>query len=632
LAWNDDLPQQTPAYGIASDDAERTRVVAGPGTGKSFSLRRRVARLVEQGAEPERILAVTFTRIAAEDIRREMHSLDVEGAESIYARTLHSLAMSILSRRHVVESLGRETRPMGTFEVEPLLHDLSRVHGDKRRREKRLEAYLAAFATDQNDDPLDCADQADREFRRELVSWLTFHRAMLIGELIPFFYTYLRDNPAAQEFGDFDHILVDEYQDLNKVEQGVVELMGRDASLMIVGDENQSIYSFKHAHPEGILEWEEENDDRSDHQLVECYRCPRRVVSMANSLIANNQGGAARPLRARRQNGEGVVSILQFQTSESEADGIVADIVRRIEAGTRPEDILVLTTRKVLGMKIADRLREAAVAHREYLRESVLQSDEVTERLCLLLLVADRDNRPALRWLIGRGHATFRAPQYQRLRELCEDEDAAPWDVLCSIADDERPLPHTAQMIERFREIRQRVEALQILDDPEDIVEELFPDGDDEFARIRELVAEELEDDTDIAAITSIIWEKMYEPDFPDDAEYVRVMTLYGSKGLGTPIVYVTSLNEGLLPSLPEEGDTPQTIARKIAEQRRLFYVALTRAKTESGRGLPGELILSGFRLFGYDEAHRFNGGNMNARASRFLAELGPDAPRAQRG
>ena len=295
MAWDDGLQRGTSAYNIASDQGSRLRVIAGPGTGKSFSMRRRVARLIESGAEPDRILAVTFTRIAAEDVRRELNGLDVEGAEDIEARTLHSLAMKILRKQGVMDSLGRVTRPMLGFELEPLLHDLANPSfGHKRERLKRIKAYEAAFARSQDEDPIEAADGTDRIFRAALVDWMKFCNCILLGEAIPFLYLYLRDNPASPEFTLYDYILVDEYQDLNKVEQSVISMLGRDSEIVIVGDDNQSIYSFKHAHPAGIIEWEGDNRDRSDHELTICYRCPERVVSMANSLIAHNpRGGRA---------------------------------------------------------------------------------------------------------------------------------------------------------------------------------------------------------------------------------------------------------------------------------------------------------------------------------------------------
>jgi len=632
MPWDDNLDEQSPAYGIAADGGRRVRTIAGPGTGKSFSMRRRVARLIEQGVDPSRILAITFTRIAAEDIRRELHGLGIAGSEKIEARTLHSLAMRMLSRRHVIQLLGRHTRPMGNFETNPLLYDLSDEFGTKRQRQDRVKEYEAAFATHQDDDPLNCADDKDRNFRAELVDWLTFHRCMLIGELIPFMYTYLRDNPAAREFANYDHILVDEYQDLNKVEQSSLNILGRDCHMIIVGDDNQSIYSFKYAHPDGITEWEDGNPGRSEHALIDCYRCPERVVSMANSLIAHNAQGLARPLAALPHNGVGEASLVQFKTSDDEADGIAASIVQKVAAGVRPEDILVLTPRKKLGMKIADRLREAAIPCREYLSESQLETDDVTERLALLMVASDQDDRPALRWLLGYGSADFRAGQYKRLRQFCEIENLSPWEALADIDAGRRQLGRCRTLMERFAQIRDRIAALVELGGAQEIVDELFPADEPEFERMRELVAAEITAETELHEVASLILEKIYEPDFPADADYVRVMTLYGSKGLGTPVVYLTSLVDGLVPRFDDPQDNAVERQRKREEQRRLFYVALTRVKVDRARGLPGELIMSNFTQYGYDEAHTLNNGNVTALSSRFLTELGERAPKAVRG
>jgi DNA helicase-2/ATP-dependent DNA helicase PcrA len=107
----------------------------------------------------------------------------------------------------------------------------------------------------QHDDPGFAQSEEDIAFANDLVQWLIFYEAMLIGEVIPKFYEYLRTNPAARERTEYSHILVDEYQDLNKAEQSVIELLSDNADVCIVGDDDQSIYSFKYAHPEGIREW-----------------------------------------------------------------------------------------------------------------------------------------------------------------------------------------------------------------------------------------------------------------------------------------------------------------------------------------------------------------------------------------
>src|SRR6476620_5498308 len=121
MSWDRDLDPKSPGYGIASSQTRFNRVVAGPGTGKSFALKRRVARLLEQDADPTRILPVTFTNVAAEDLQREMLQVGVPGCERIRGSTLHSLCMRILARQNVFEAIGRTPRPLNRFEMEPLL-------------------------------------------------------------------------------------------------------------------------------------------------------------------------------------------------------------------------------------------------------------------------------------------------------------------------------------------------------------------------------------------------------------------------------------------------------------------------------------------------------------------------------
>jgi DNA helicase-2/ATP-dependent DNA helicase PcrA len=119
MPWDENLDPRSPAYGIASAAERFVHVVAGPGTGKSFALKRRVERLLEQGADPARILPVTFTNVAAEDLQREMLQVGVPGCEAIRGATLHSFCMRILSRQNVLESIGRIARALNRFEMEP---------------------------------------------------------------------------------------------------------------------------------------------------------------------------------------------------------------------------------------------------------------------------------------------------------------------------------------------------------------------------------------------------------------------------------------------------------------------------------------------------------------------------------
>ena len=156
MPWSDDVIAGTPAYAIAASTNPRIRIVAGPGTGKSFAMKRRVARLLEEGVEPDSILPVTFTRVAAEDLHRELVGMSVPGCDSLNGVTLHSLSLKMLMRNHVLEATGRTARPLNEFEVEALICDLMEAHGGKRavgRLRKRTKLRGRASSIISRDTP-----------------------------------------------------------------------------------------------------------------------------------------------------------------------------------------------------------------------------------------------------------------------------------------------------------------------------------------------------------------------------------------------------------------------------------------------------------------------------------------------
>ena len=289
MSWADGLDRTGPAYQIASSTNSRIRVLAGPGTGKSFAMKRRVARLLESGVAPEAILPVTFTRVAAEDLHRELSGMGIPGCDRLHGVTLHSLALRILMQNHVLSATGRVPRPLHEFETEPLICDLMKKYKGKKFVKKQIKAYEAAWARLQDEEPGFAPTEIDKNFEDDLIAWLKFHKSMLIGEVIPQLHEYLISNPIADEKSIFNHIVVDEYQDLNKAEQSVIDILSESATTCIVGDDDQSIYSFKHAHPNGIRTWSNTHKGAVDFNLVECHRCPMRVVGMANSLIGRNK-------------------------------------------------------------------------------------------------------------------------------------------------------------------------------------------------------------------------------------------------------------------------------------------------------------------------------------------------------
>ncbi|MFH0951651.1 MAG: UvrD-helicase domain-containing protein [Patescibacteria group bacterium] len=255
MTWDVDL--EGPIYNIAATGHSPLRVIAGPGTGKSLALKRRVARFLEEGVDPRKILAITFTRTAASNLIKELKSLNIEGCEKIWSGTLHSYCYGLLSKQSVFDYLGRLPRPLiyfnksgvMQFEGSPLLQDIcsSGEFGGKRISTKRIRAFEAAWARLQTEEPGWALEPLDQAFQDSLIEWLIFHKAILIGELIFLSLRYLRENPLAPEHSAFNHILVDEYQDLNKAEQVIIDLLCEASTLTIVGDPDQSIYcSFRY--------------------------------------------------------------------------------------------------------------------------------------------------------------------------------------------------------------------------------------------------------------------------------------------------------------------------------------------------------------------------------------------------
>lgn len=632
MAWYDGIPPGSPAHAIASSTNARVRVVAGPGTGKSFAMKRRVARLLEENIDPAQILPVTFTRVAAEDLHRELVGMGVTGCDKLQGMTLHSLALKMLMRNHVLDATGRTPRPLNDFELQPLISDLMGARGGKKEVRRRKQAFEAAWARLQHEEPGYVLDMADAAFQADLLDWLRFHQAMLIGEVIPQIYQYLRDNPSAPERSEFAHILVDEYQDLNKAEQGVIELLSGSADVCIVGDDDQSIYSFKHAHPDDIREWLTSNSAADDLGLADCRRCPTRVVELANSLIAHNKlRPEPRVLLPINENGAGDVYIKQYPSLAQEVAGVAELISEVIKQGIPPGDILVPAQRGVIGTPIYEALVAA---------EAELDALEAQRAFALLKLVVNRQDRVALRWLVGIDGSNWHAAGYRRVRAHCEKTGASPWDTLIALKDGALSLAHTQGIVDAFTELVAAIEKLEQLSDLNALVGELFPDGAPETRDLRELALASIaaldpDDDEPRRSLLRALTEAISQPEIPSEVAEVRIMSLHKSKGLSAPVTIIAGCIDGLLPQQPDNDLPIAAQQQSIEEQRRLFYVGITRVKASPAHGKPGTLVLTYARKMEVKDAlgagikpAQQAYGKATLHASRFIAELGPTAPK----
>jgi DNA helicase-2/ATP-dependent DNA helicase PcrA len=638
MAWNDGLTTGTPAHAIASTTNPRVRVVAGPGTGKSYAMKRRVARLLESGVVPAHILPVTFTRVAAQDLQRELVGMGVPGCDALSAHTLHSLALKILMRNHVLAATNRIPRPLNDFETAAMTFDLMTASRGKKDVKAGRQAYEAAWARLNDQVPGYAPSPEDAAFQHELLEWLRFHEAMLIGEVIPEVYRYLLTNPRAPERTEFSHILVDEFQDLNKAEQAIIELLSDAAEVCIVGDDDQSIYSFKHAHPEGIRDWLIANDTAEDLSLVNCQRCPTRVVAMANALIARNRHRPVpRSLVAIPEKGPGDVSILQFPNLDREVMGVVTRIQDMIAAGTPAGEILVLAQSRAIGTPIYQALLAAGVHARSEYTESELGSPDAQRSLALLKLFANRDDRVALRWLVGKDSNNFHAASYRRVRTHCETTGLSPWQVLSQLSTGTLRLPYTRPIVTAFDALMADLDALATLPDLASVVNALFPEGQTNIRELRKIAVELILADPIIDAPTLVgeLISAITQPEIPTEIQEVRIMSLHKSKGLSSPVTIIAGCVNGLLPRVPNGTLAPIDRQHYDEEQRRLFFVGITRVKADPAHGKPGKLILTYSKEMPLATAMNagiapafVNYGTAVLHASPFIADMAPAAPR----
>lgn len=620
------------------------RIMAGPGTGKTTAMRQRVAQLLLQGVNPTRILAVTFTRVAAAELVKSLGSLGIAGCGKMRVGTLHAFCFALLSKQNVFDYLNRVARPIYTFkksgvlkfEGKAILDDLRHENNEFGRGQactKRVIAFEAAWARLQSEEPGWPEDTIDRQFHDSLLRWLQFHQAILIGELIPESLKYLRDNPLAAELSAFDYVLVDEYQDLNRAEQVLVDIIGKNSRCCVIGDADQSIYSFRHAHPEGIMEYKETHFGTVDESFEECRRCPQRVVKMANHLIKYNYLTNSDPrLKPSTGNPVGDVHIVQWETLEDEAAGLASYVSNLLAHETcNPGDILILSPRSLIGYEIRNQLVALAVPTYSFYHDELLESEESQKAFTLLHLLVNPDDGVSLRYWLGLGSPSSNAGEYARIRNYCENNGITVRALLEDIIGGSIELKGIGKIIQNYKSLSDNLEILNGLIGYE-LVDELFPEDAKWTQPIRHLAKMIVEEDSKPQVIYDELMAKITQPEMPEQGQYVRVMSLHKSKGLTAKHVIVAGCMEGIIPRREDDKSiTEQT--RMLQEQRRLFYVSITRCRES--------LVLSSVNKLEKNLARRMNANTRaiasdwtfdRTNASSFIGELGPDAPRSKSG
>jgi len=511
--------------------------------------------------------------------------------------------------------------------------DLAHQFGGRKAVNAFINAYEAAWARLQSEPTGSPQTTQDQQFEAALRDWLRYHSAMLIGELVPLTLEYARANPTLEVFPTIRHVLADEYQDLNKADQELVKTLASAGSLFVSGDDNQSIYRFRHANPAGIREFVAEHPGATGFVIDECRRCPSNIVQMSNSLIANDPARSRdAPLVSTVGLSDAEVYVVQHDSLDEEATSIAeyVDHYLRQHPDLPAGQVLILATRRVVGNRIRDALIARGRNAVSFFAEDQLANRMAAEAFCMLRLLVSPLDRVTVRTWLAFGAADGRSRSYSRLRAVAEAEAREPSEVLTEVASGRRALPYTAALVARWRVLEQRLLDVRSLTGL-DLVRALWPTGAadcEDVLRLAENIAVDVPDPADI--LERMI-EEITQPDLPPaDGDEIRVMSLHKSKGLTAALGVVADCMSGALPTITANSATERDA--QYQEQRRLFYVAITRATSALVISSASTLALRDAMASGVTiQGRSFHGGTVVARTSMspFVRELGPTAPAA---
>lgn len=399
MQWDQELNDEQRAACAAS--LQHHCLLAGPGTGKTRVLTHRVAHLQQvHGVDLGRVLVLTFTRAAAAEVRGRLRRDFGEVFTLVRVSTIHAFALRQLVRNDAAPTApDRVVIADDSDEGDVIFPDLRRRLGyhDVRQVREGINEIAAGWAQLTADDP----NWEAGHRLAPLLGALREHRQaygyVLRAELVYKFYRALLTRPDF-DLESFDHVLVDEYQDLTESELRVVQQMaGRGAVIYAAGDDDQAIYGWRKSTPDGIRRFETDYGVGSFLRLVDCQRCDRGIVDLAQLVIAQDPDRIAKDLRAAHDE-PGVVDCRGYRGDKSEAAAVAAIAATRIAGGVKPEQVLVL----VRGKGEVKRIAEALVAAGQPVSQETdpyaeLKTADGRKVLVFLRLVVDDDENLAWR-------------------------------------------------------------------------------------------------------------------------------------------------------------------------------------------------------------------------------------------
>ena len=637
-------------------------IIAGAGSGKTRVLTSRIAYMIQKGIKPKNILATTFTNKAAQEMRERIVKMIPEHltegqARHIWMGTFHSIFARIL--RTDAERIGFPTN-FTIYDASDARNLIKTIVKELNLADDKYKPNTIASRISQAKNALVTpgaylanSAHATEDRRAQIPEFGNIYNiycqrckrngAMDFDDLLLQTNILLRDCPDVLERyqEQFKYILVDEYQDTNYAQYIIVRRLSQHhGKVCVVGDDAQSIYSFRGAKIENILSFQRDYPEAKVFKLEQNYRSTRTIVEAANSVIVHNSRRMEKRCFSEGDEGE-KIRVLKAYTDREEAELVVQDLRDKVRAtGDAWNEAAILYRTNNQSQALEESLRRRGIPYRIYKGASFYDHKEIKDMLAYIRLVVNPRDDEAFRRIVNYPARGIGDTTVLRIAQLAAERGVSMWEAVDALVAEPVSDPVQRTIVRKVAEFVALIRSLSLeraqkglydfgmevasrsgilalfrrenspeatsaLDNIEELLNSMQLFKEQRDAEIRSGERQEDEEATIDEWLQNVMLMTDMDKDDPEDRNKVTLMTVHSAKGLEYKYVYIVGLEENLFPS-QRAAESPDG----IEEERRLFYVALTRAKVSA--------------TISYAEM-RFKWGNMEfSRPSCFLREIDP--------
>ena len=579
-------------------------VIAGAGSGKTKVLTHKIAYLIsEKNVKPYNILAITFTNKAASEMKQRVEKIVGDVAQEMWMGTFHSICVRIL--RRFIDRIGFDTSFLifDTSDQKTVVKEcLKALNIDDKTFSDR--SVLSEISNAKNEMLTPKAYQAkySGEFRKEKIGQvyelyqkrLRENNAIDFDDIINYTIDILSENPDVLQYytEKFKYVLVDEYQDTNKAQFTLVTILAsRYGNITVVGDNDQGIYSFRGADISNILNFEKDFPGTKIIKLDQNYRCTGNILKAANAVIKHNENKYEKKLWTENEEGS-LPCLYQAEDEYDEANYVVKQIEHlKTEEYLKPKDFVILYRMNAQSRAIEDILRRENIPYKIVGGLKFYERKEIKDTIAYLRLIHNTSDNLSLKRIINEPKRGIGKTSLDKIQEISDRTGTSMYEIIkhAEEFDLNRVKANAEEFINLIEELRLKKQELSISEllkellnksgytralELENTVEaETRMQNLEEFLTVAIEFEEESADNTLPEFLESITLSSDVD-EMQDEDNTVTLMTLHSAKGLEFPVVFLVGMEEGIFPGYKSIGEP-----KELEEERRLFYVGITRAK-----------------------------------------------------